>query len=462
MPEQNGAARRRMSLAVHFHPTGHHVAAWLHPRSQIDAGSNAAHYLDLARLAERGKFDLIFLADSLAIRPGDVRARGRWPQYMAYFEPLTLLSAMSAVTSRVGLVATASTSYSEPYNLARYFGSLDHLSGGRAGWNVVTTGNAASSRNFGRDEHYAHDERYDRAGEFVDVVRGLWDSWDDDAFVMDRATARYLIPEKMHRLDHRGPVFSVEGPLNMRRPPQGHPVLFQAGTSETGKETAARLADVVFVQQQSMERCREIRADIRARMPKYGRSPDQFRLMPGMAVIVGRTEEEARAQYDELQASIHPDVGLAILSAELGYRELPDLPLDEPFPLEVIPGVDQGARTTVRNLREIVERERPTVRQLYERFSSARGSYPLIGTPQSIADTLQHWLESEAADGFIIQPAILPGGLEDFVTLVVPELQRRGLYRHDYEGQTLRDHLGLARPPSRYASSGAKGDQDVD
>lgn len=447
-------ARRQLSLAVHFHPTGHHVAAWLDPRSQIDAGSNAAHYLELARTAERGKFDLIFLADSLAIRQGDLKAQGRWPQYMAYFEPLTLLSAMSAVTSHVGLVATASTSYTEPFNLARYFGSLDHLSGGRAGWNIVTTGNAASSRNFGRAEHFAHDERYDRAGEFVEIVRGLWDSWDDDAFVMDRASGRYLLPEKMHWLNHRGDVFSVTGPLNMRRPPQGHPVLFQAGTSEAGRETAARVADGVFVQQQSPELCREIRRDIRARMPKYGRSPEDLLVMPGMAVIVGRTETEARAQFDALQSRIHPDVGMAILSAELGNMELPDLDLDRPFPLELIPSLDQGARTTVQNFRTIVERENPTVRELYQRFSGARGSYQLVGDPRQIADVLEDWFRSEAADGFIIQPAILPGGLDDFVALVVPELQRRGIYRTEYAGRMLRDHLGLARPPSRYQGAG--------
>lgn len=443
-----------MSLALHIHPTGHHVAAWRHPRSQIDAGSNAAHYLDLARMAERGKFDLIFLADSLAIRPGDLKARGRWPQYMAYFEPLTLLSAMSAVTSRIGLVATASTSYTEPFNLARHFGSLDHLSGGRAGWNVVTTGNAASSRNFGRDEHYAHGERYDRAGEFVDVVRGLWDSWDDDAFIMDRETGLYFKPSKMHRLDHRGPNFSVEGPLNMRRPPQGHPVLFQAGTSETGKDTAARIADVVFVQQPSRDVCQAIRTDIRERMPKFGRSPDALRLMPGMAVVVGGTEAEAQARLDELQAMIHPDVGMAILSAEMGYMDLPDLDPAKPFPLSLFPTGELGLRTTVRTLRAVVERENPTVRELWQRYSNARGSHPLIGAPEQIADRLQEWFTTEAADGFIIQPAVLPGGLDDFVTTVVPELQRRGIYRQDYSGPMLRDHLGLARPAGRHQAHG--------
>lgn len=450
MADKSRGVRAEMSLALHLHPTGHHVAAWLHPRSQIDAGSNAAHYLEMAQTAERGKFDLIFLADTLAIREGDLRAKGRWPQYAAFFEPLTLLSAMSVVTSRVGLVSTASTSYSEPFNLARLFASLDHLSGGRAGWNVVTTGNAASSKNFGREAHFEHDERYDRANEFVDVVRGLWDSWDDDAFVMDRASGRYFIPEKMHWLDHRGESFSVKGPLNMRRPPQGHPVLFQAGTSGVGRETAARIADVVFVQEKSSERCRAISADVRSRMSKYGRSPGDLRLLPGMAVVVAKTQAEAEEQHRLLQSKIHPDVGFALIAAELGNTDIGDVDPDAPFPLDRIPPT--GGRTTIQNLKDLIEREPGmTVRQVWERFSGARGSYQLVGTPERIADELEAWFTSGAADGFIIQPAVLPGGLDDFVDLVIPELQRRGIYRRDYQGQTLRDHLGLQRPPGLHA-----------
>jgi FMN-dependent oxidoreductase (nitrilotriacetate monooxygenase family) len=442
---------RQMHLALHLHPTGHHVAAWLHPRSQVDAAFNPGHYLDLARTAERGLFDLIFLADALSIRHGDLKAQGRWPQYMAYFEPLTLLSAMSAVTDHVGLVATAATTYSEPFNVARYFGSLDHLSCGRAGWNVVTGAIPATSQNFGRDEVMAHDDRYERANEFVEVVRGLWDSWDDDAFAFDRATARYLLPEKMHWLNHKGDHFSVRGPLNMGRPPQGHPVLFQAGTSEAGQDAAARFAEVVFVQQKSPDRCRAIRQEICDRLPKYGRTPDNFRLMPGLSVIVAETEAQARKQYEFLQSRIHPEVGLAILSAEIGDVNLVDLPLDEPFPLDAIPEVDQGKRSALTLLRAIIEAEQPTVRQLYERYSGARGSHQIVGTAEQVADEMEAWFRSEAADGFMIQPAVLPGGLEDFVALVVPELQRRGLFREGYRGHTLRENLGLPRPASRYA-----------
>ncbi len=444
-------SKRQMHLALHLHPTGHHVAAWLHPRSQVDAAFNPAHYLELARTAEKGRFDLIFLADALSIRHGDLRTKGRWPQYMAHFEPLTLLSAMSAATERVGLVATAATSYSEPFNLARHFGSLDHLSRGRAGWNIVTGAVPTSSLNFSRSETLAHDERYERADEFVQVVLGLWDSWDDDAFTFDRKNSRYLIPEKMHWLNHKGKWFDVAGPLNMGRPPQGHPVLFQAGTSEAGMEFAARFAEVVFVQQKSRERCQLIRQDIRGRSLKHGRTSEDLLLMPGLSVIVGKTESEAKEQYDFLQSKIHPDVGLAILSAELGYADLGDLALDEPFPLAAIPEVDEGKRSSFALLRSIVENERPTVRDLYGRYSGARGSYQIVGTAQQIADEMEYWFKTEAADGFIIQPAVLPGGLDDFVDLVIPELQRRGIFRLNYEGPTLRHHLGLRRPASRYA-----------
>ncbi len=450
MGQTRDDGRLQMSLAAHFHPTGHHVAAWLHSRSQLDAGSNATHYLQLAKTAERGKFDLIFLADSLAIRESDLRANGRWPQYAAYFEPLTLLSAMSTVTSRVGLVSTASTSYTEPYNLARLFGSLDHLSGGRAGWNVVTTGNAAASRNFGRDQHFEHDERYERANEFVDIVRALWDSWEDDAFVMDRGSGRYFLPDRMHRLEHKSELFSVRGPLNMRRPPQGHPVLFQAGTSDVGRDTAARIADVVFVQEQSRERCQAIYQDLKQRLAKFNRSPSDLLLMPGIAVVVGRTEQDAKDQYRFLQSKIHPDVGLALIAAELGNADIGEVDPDKPFPIDRLPPT--GGRTTIKNMRDVIEANQGiTARQIWERFSGARGSFQVVGTAEQIADKLELWFKTNAADGFIIQPAVLPGGLDDFVELVVPELQARGLYRKDYKGAMLRDHLGLRRPVNRYA-----------
>jgi N-acetyl-S-(2-succino)cysteine monooxygenase len=444
---------RKMHLAAHFHPTGNHVAAWHHPQSQMDAGINPAHYLEMAQTAERGKFDLIFLADSAATRDGDMKALKRWPQYMAYFEPLTLLSAMAAVTKRVGLVATATTSFSEPYNLARLFGSLDHLSGGRAGWNVVTSGNIASAYNFGLEELPDHSRRYQRAEEFLEITRALWDSWEDDALVMDRETGEYFLPEKLHRLNHKGEFFSVRGPLNQARPPQGYPVIFQAGTSETGKEMAARQADVVFVQEQSVEKCQQIYADIKERMPKYGRSPDQLRLMPGIATVVGRTEEEARETHEFLQSKIHPDVGLALLSAEMAGADLTGVDVDAPMPPDRIPETSKGGKTTLQNMKDYIARENPTVRELYRQFSGARGSRPLIGSPAQIADAMVEWFDCKGADGFIVQPSHLPGGLNDFVELVIPELQKRGVFRKDYEGPMLRDHLGLSRPAGRYATT---------
>ena len=278
--------RRQMKLGAFFHPTGHHIASWLHPEAQIDAGTNVEHYIELAQTAERGKFDLMFLADALATRDGNLEALSRWPQYMAYFEPITLLSAIAAVTKRIGLVSTATTSYNEPYNVARKYASLDHISHGRAGWNVVTSANITEAYNFGREEHFEHGERYDRAAEFAEVVFGLWDSWDDDAFIRDRASARYFDPKKLHYLRHKGENFSVRGPLNVARPPQGRPVIFQAGSSEVGMELGARIAEAIFTPGLTLESAQKFYADIKGRMSKYGRSPDDMKIMPGLNVIV--------------------------------------------------------------------------------------------------------------------------------------------------------------------------------
>ena len=272
-----------MKLGAFFHPTGNHVAAWLHPDAQIDAGTNFRHYAEITQTAERGKFDLMFVADAVATRDGKIEALRRWPQYMAYFDPLTLLPALAAVTTHVGLCATATTSYNEPYHIARKFASLDHISGGRAGWNVVTSSNVSEAFNFGRERHYEHDARYDRAIEFVEVVKGLWDSWDDDAFIRDRRSERYFDPAKLHYLNHKGEHFSVRGPLNVARPPQGHPVLFQAGSSEIGREVAARFAERVFTPQHNLAGAQEFYSDLKERMRKYDRPPEALKVMPGLA-----------------------------------------------------------------------------------------------------------------------------------------------------------------------------------
>jgi FMN-dependent oxidoreductase (nitrilotriacetate monooxygenase family) len=443
-----------LKLGAFFHPTGHHVASWLHPGAQIDAGTNAGHYIALAQLAQRGKFDLMFLADALAVRDGRPEALKRWPQYMAYFEPLTLLAAIASVTTHLGLVATATTSYNEPFNVARKFASLDLISGGRAGWNVVTSSNQSEAFNFGREAHLEHDARYDRAVEFADVVRGLWDSWDDDAFLRDRSTAVYYDPARLHRLDHKGPHFSVRGPLNVARSPQGQPVIFQAGSSETGRELAARIAEAVFTPQHTLAGAQAFYADLKGRMAKHGRLPEHLKVMPGLNPIVGRTPQEAREKHRYLQSLIHPDVGLEVLSAAIGGFDLHGYDLDGPLPTEVDARGTNAGQTAFRDVVGWARNEGLTIRQLYERFAGARGQRTVIGTPEQIVDDMEEWFVNRGVDGFLIQPSVLPVGLEDFVDLVIPELQQRGLFRRDYEGTTLRENLGLPRPTSRYATDG--------
>ena len=447
------SARRpdQMHLGAFFHPTGHHVAAWLHPGSQIDAGTNFQHYVHLAQLAERGKFDLMFLADGLAVRDGDMAALSRWPQYMAYFEPITLLSAIAAMTTNLGLVATASTTHNEPYNVARKYASLDHISGGRAGWNVVTSGGDNAAANFGGDARYPHDERYERAIEFADVVRGLWDSWEDDAFLRDRTTERYFDPAKLHVLNHKGKYFSVRGPLNTARPPQGYPVLFQAGGSPPGRELAAKLCNAVFTPLHELEMAQAFYQDQKGRMEKYGRTPDDLKIIPGLNTVVGRTEKEAIEKHQYLQSRIHPDVGLELISNALGGYDLKGLDPDGPLPPELDQMSTEGGQTQFKNVLGWARNENLTIRQLYQRFAGARGQRTVIGTGEQIADHMQTWFEGRGVDGFLIQPPYLPGGLEEFIAEVIPVLQQRGLFRTEYSGKTLRDNLGLPRPANRYA-----------
>ena len=442
---------RRMHLGAHFHPTGHHVAAWLHPDTDCDAPVSFRHYVRVTQAAERAGFDFIFLADSLAIREANMAGLSRWPQYMAYFEPLTLLSGLAAITSHIGLAATASTSFTEPYNLARYFASLDHISEGRAAWNVVTTSNAAAARNFGQASLGEHDERYARAREFVQVVRGLWDSWDDDAFPRDRESGIYLDPAKLHTLNHKGDHFDVRGPLNVARSPQGHPVIVQAGGSDAGRELAAETAEVVFTIPNAIEKARSYYADVKGRMAGYGRTPDQLKILPSINPIVGETPAAAEATFQALQALVHPDVGRVLLAGELAGMDLFDLPVDSPFPAERLDTVSDAGKTHFGAVSEIIRRDRPTIRELYLRYAAARGALTIRGTPAQVADTMQEWFEGGACDGFIIAFSHLPGGLDDVARLLIPELRRRGLFRTEYEGTTLRDNLGLQRPASRYA-----------
>jgi N-acetyl-S-(2-succino)cysteine monooxygenase len=438
--------RRQLRLGAFLMATGHHVAAWRHPQGQSDAGLNFAHYKQIVQKAEQAKFDMMFLADSAAVWDRSPEALSR--SSVVHFEPITLLSALSSVTERIGLVATVSTTYNEPYHLARKFASLDHLSGGRAGWNLVTSANQAEALNFNRDEHMQHSQRYDRAREFVSVVTGLWDSWDDDAFVRNQQSGRYFEPERAHVLAHKGKHFSVRGPLNVARPPQGYPVLVQAGSSEAGQDLAAETAEVIFTAQQTLAEAQSFYRSVKGRLAAYGRSPDHLKVMPGIFPVVGRTQQEAQDKFQQLQDLIHPAVGLSLLSSMTGSLDLSRYPLDGPLPQ--LPETN-GGKSRQQLIVDLAQREGLTIRQLYQSIAGARGHRQVVGTPSSIADLLEDWFVNGGADGFNIMPPYLPGGLDDFVDLVLPELRKRGLFRTEYEGRTLRENLGLPRPSNRFA-----------
>jgi FMN-dependent oxidoreductase (nitrilotriacetate monooxygenase family) len=441
--------RRMMHLGAFVHETGQHVAAWRHPGAYAESGTVFAQAMDVAKTAERGKFDLLFLADSAAVSVhGTAESRGRMGKTVK-FEPITILSALAAVTSNLGLVATCSSTYNEPYTLARQFASLDQISAGRAGWNLVTSNNEAEAFNHGREKHAAHADRYDRAQEFAEVVNGLWDSWDEDAFIRDKESGVYYDTTKMHVLNHRGPHFAVRGPLNVARSPQGRPVLVQAGASDTGRDLAAHLAELVFTAQTTFEQATEFYSDVMARLPRYGRSRRDVKIMPGIYPVVGRTEAEAREKFDYLQSLIHPSVGLAVLEHTIGVSNLAQYPLHGPVP-EM--GDTNGPLSRQRLLLEAARRDKLTLWELCLLNAGPRGHLLTIGTPAQIADVMEHWFLNGAADGFNVMPAWLPGSLTDFVDMVIPELQRRGLFRTEYEGKTLRDNLGLPVPVSRWHS----------
>lgn len=442
---------RTLKLGAFFHPTGHHVAAWMDPRAQIDAGTNFRHYVDLALAAERARFDFIFLADASAIWDGPLEALKRWPQYAAYFEPITLLSGIAAATSRIGLVATATTSYNEPFNLARRFASLDHISGGRAGWNVVTSGNEAEPANFGEASLRPHGERYKRAHEFVVAVKKLWDSFEDDAFVRDRASQTYFLPEKLHVPDHRGEFYASKGPLHMARSPQGYPVIVQASASADGQDMVAEMAELVFSHQLSLASAQASYQAIKQRAVAFGRAETDILITPGLSPVVGRTREEAEEKHAFLQSQIHPDVGLAALKVALGGFDLSGYPLDGPLPAEVDAHQTEAGKSTLDVVVRMARAENLSIRELYQRFCGARGQRVVVGTGAEIADQMEEWFVEKAVDGFLIQPPTLPGGLDDFVEFVLPELRRRKLVGDGYQGKTLRDHLGLKRPANQFA-----------
>lgn len=436
--------KRQLRLGAFMRPISIHAAAWRYPGAWPDANFNLKHIVRLAQTLERGKFDAFFMADHLAVLNMPMQALKR-SATVTSFEPLTLLSALAMVTEHLGLIATASTTFDQPYHVARRFASLDHISNGRAAWNVVTTSNPDSAQNFGLEEHVEHDERYWRAREFISVVTGLWDSFAEDAFIRNVETGEYFDPSRMHVLNHVGPHLSVRGPVNIARPVQGWPVIVQAGASEAGRQVAAETAEAIFANQRDIGEARDFSTDIRARMVRLGRNPEHMKILPGCFVVVGETEAEAREKRLRLDSLVHYDSAIAQLSINLGCDASvfdPDGPLPEIPPSNA----SQSGRDRMVAL---AAREGLTVRQLAQRVGGY-GGLSMVGTPRSIADQMEEWLETGASDGFNIMFPYLPEGLDDFVDYVVPELQRRGLFRTEYEGKTLRENLGLPRPGNRF------------
>lgn len=436
---------KQLHLTAFMRPVSLHTGAWRYPGSFPDANFNLEHLKYFIKTLEEAKFDAFFMADHLAVLNMPTEALRR-SHTVTSFEPFTLLSALSVVTSKIGLAATASTTYDEPFHIARRFASLDHLSNGRAAWNIVTTGNPESSKNFGKDEHLEHSERYKRAREFYDVVTGLWDSFADDAFIRDRETGIFFDPEKLHVLNHVGDALKVKGPLNIARPVQGWPVIVQAGQSEPGKQLAAETAEAVFCSPRDIEAAKVLYKDIKDRAVAAGRSRDHLKILPAALIVVGDTVEEAQAKRLKLDSLVHYDSAIASLSIALGTDASgfdPNGPLPKDIP------ETNASKTGRESVLKLAEKEGLTVRQLAQRYGGYSG-LAFVGTPETIADELETWLREEASDGFTVTFPFLPQGLEDVALRLVPELQRRGIFRKDYEGTTLREHLGLPRPKNRF------------
>ena len=437
-------AKRQMHLGAFMRPISIHTAAWRYPGGTPDANFNLQAIVSYAQKLEAAKFDAFFMADHLAVLNMPMEALKR-SATVTSFDPLTLLPALAMMTKHLGLIATASTTFEQPYLIARRFASLDHISGGRAAWNLVTTSNPDAALNFGMDDQMEHGERYRRAREFYDVVTGLWDSWADDAFIRDVKSGIYFDPEKLHVLNHAGKYFKVRGPLNIARPVQGWPVVVQAGASDSGRQLAAETAEVVFAGGGPLDDGRKLYADIKGRMEKIGRNPDHLKILPGAFVVLGETESEARDKRAMLDSLVHYESGIAQLSINLGTdasKFVPDAPLPD------IPESNQSKSGRERVL-ALAKRENLTVRQLAGRLGGY-GGLGMVGTPKMIADQMQEWIETRGSDGFNVMFPYLPGGLDDFCNKVVPELQRRGLFRTEYTGKTLRDNLGLPCPENRF------------
>ena len=440
---------RKLRLGAFMRPTTIHTGGWRYPGAYADANFNFEHIKSFAQRLEGACFDGFFMADHLAVlnMPVEALRRSTTP---TSFEPFTLLSALSMATEHIGLMATGSTTYDEPYHIARRFASLDHISGGRAGWNIVTTSNPDASKNFGKDEHLEHSERYRRAREFYDVVTGLWDSWAEDAFIRDQESGIFMDPDKMHRLNHEGEFFKVAGPLNIARPVQGWPVIVQAGASEPGRQLAAETAEAVFTSQRDIGAGQAFYTDVKGRMEKMGRNPEHMKIMPGCFVVVGDSVEEAKAKRAKLDSLVHIESAIASLSITLGC-DASQFDLDGP-----LPGIPESNATKSGRERAVMsaEKEGLTVRQLAQRLGGYSG-LAMVGTAGTIADEMEEWLHTRASDGFTIMFPFLPEGLNDVVDKVIPELQRRGLFRTEYEGTTLRENLGLPRPMNQFFATEA-------
>jgi len=442
------ASKRRLHFNAFMRPASIHTGAWRYPGAYPDANFNLQHMVKFIQKLEYGKFDAFFMADHMAVLNLSIEALKR-SHTVTSFEPFTLLSALAMVTKHIGLIATGSTTFDAPYHIARRFASLDHISNGRAGWNIVTTSNPDAAQNFGLEEHMEHGERYRRAREFYDVVTGLWDSWADDAFVRDPESGIFVDPDKMHVLNHKGKYFSVKGPVNIARPVQGWPLIVQAGASESGRQLAAETAESVFTAQSSIEAGRAFYADVKGRMKKLGRNPDHMTILPGCLVVVGDTVEEAKAKRAKLDSLVHYANAIGTLSIALGTDASkfdPDKPLPDDIP------ESNASKSGRERAILLAKRENLTVRQLAQRLGG-HGGLSMVGTPETIADEMEAWLKTEASDGFTIQFPYLPEGLNDFVDRVIPELQRRGIFRTEYEGATLRENLGLPRPKNRFFES---------
>jgi FMN-dependent oxidoreductase (nitrilotriacetate monooxygenase family) len=440
--------QRQLHLNLFIHSRGHHEASWRHPLSSPLPLTDIRYYQDLARRAEAARFDSIFLADQLALGDDAAQAARSW------LEPITVLAAVAAVTSKIGLIATASTTYTEPFNLARQFGSLDHISNGRAGWNIVTSWLAAAARNYGGSGQVSHADRYTQGEEFMTVVKALWDSWAADAVLDDRSSGRYADPSRIRPIDHQGEQYKVAGPLNLPRTPQGRPVLVQAGSSEVGRRFAARHAEAVFTAHLEKSTAQAFYADLKRLVAEAGRNPEQVLILPGLSPMIGSTEAEAKRLAREADELCDPEVGRKRLSGRFGGYDFSHLPLDRPLTVDDFPdpGTVEASRSRTEVIVGLVRREQPTLRQLLATLAGARGHFIYAGTPEQVADLIEDWFADGAADGFNIMPPLLPFMLDVFSAEVIPLLQRRGLFRTEYAGSTLREHYGLEWPASAFTA----------